>query len=74
MNRKNGIDTVKHLKFAKVDYKICKNEKDLEFREIYRCNDLTPIFFNFKLANNNLWYSKTYKQCQTLLLNQKIPK
>ena len=35
-------------------------------------NGLTHKFLNFKLANRNLRYSNSYKQCQSLLLKEEI--
>ena len=33
---------------------------------------LTPKFLNFKLANSSLKHSRTYKQCQLMLLKENI--
>ena len=33
---------------------------------------MTPKFLNFKLANSSMKYSRTYKECQTLLLKEEI--
>ena len=64
---------VKELrKFEKLDYKIRKNETDLEFLNSCIENDVTPKFLSFKLPNNNLRNSITYKECQLQLLNQEI--
>ena len=64
-------ETVKQLwKFGKLDYKVRKNHGDLEFLKLCQENDSTPKFLNFKLANRNLHYSNSYKQCQSLLLNE----
>ena len=66
-------DTVKQLqKFEKLDYKVQKNQDDLEFLKLCQENDLTPKFLNFKLVNNNLRYSSSYKQCQSLLLKEEV--
>ena len=59
-------------KFEKLDYKIRKNEADLEFLKSYQHNQLTPKFSNFKVASSNLRYSKTYRQYQSQLLKQQI--
>ena len=68
-----GSDTVKQLrKFEKLDYKVRKNQGDLEFLKLCQENGLTPKFLNFKLANRNLRYSNSYKQCQSLLLKEEI--
>ena len=56
----------------KLDYKVRKNQDDLEFLKLCRENGLTPKFLNFKLANRNLRYSNSYKQCQSLLLKEEI--
>lgn len=57
------IDKVTYLrKFVKLDNKIHKNEADIEFLK---------MFLNFKLANNNMRYSETHKQCQTYSLTKK---
>ena len=39
---------------------------------VFQTNGLTPKFLNFKLANRNLRYSNSYKQCQSLLLKEEI--
>ena len=54
------------------DYKVCKNRGDLEFLKLCQENGLTPKFLNFKIANRNLRYSYSYKQCQSLLLKEEI--
>ena len=59
-------------KFEKLDYKIRKNEADLEFLTSFQHNQLTPKFLNFKVASSNLPYSKTYRQCQGHLLKKEI--
>ena len=59
-------------KFEKLDYKIRKNEADLEFLTSCQHNQLTPKFLIFKVASSNLCYSKTYRQCQRQLLKQEI--
>ena len=59
-------------KFEKLDYKIRKNEADLEFLTSCQHNQLTPKFLKFKVASSNLRYSKTYRQCQRQLLKQEI--
>ena len=73
MRKRYGSDTVKQLrKFEKLDYKVCKNQGDLEFLKLCQENGLTSKFLNFKLANRNLRYSYSYKQCQSLLLKEEI--
>ena len=68
-----GSDTVKQLrKFEKLDYKVRKNQGDLEFLKLCQENGLTPKFLNLKPANRNLRYSYSYKQCQSLLLKEEI--
>ena len=56
----------------KLDYRLCKAELDLEF--LCKCNDnnVIPKFLNFRVANNHLTFSTTYKQCQSNLLNEEI--
>ena len=66
-------DTVKQLrKFEKLDYKVRKSQGDLEFLKLCQEIGLTPKFLNFKFANRNLYYSNSYKQCQSLLLKEEI--
>ena len=73
IRKRYGSDTVKQLrKFEKRYYKVRKNQGDLEFLKICQENGLTPKFLNFKLANMNLRYSNSYKQCQSLLLKEEI--
>ena len=68
-----GSHTVKQLqKFEKLDYKVCKNWSDLEFLKLCQENGLTPKFLNFNIANGNLCYSYSYKQCQYWLLKEGI--
>ena len=68
-----GSDPVKQLRrFEKLDYKVRKNQSDLEFLKLCQENGLTPKFLNFKFANSNLHYSNSYKQCQSLLLKEEI--
>ena len=67
--KRYGCDTVKQLrKFEKLDYKVHKNLGDLEFLKLCQENGLTPKCLDFKLANRNLCYSNSYKQCQPLSL------
>ena len=71
--KRYSSDTVKQLrKFEKLDYKVRRNQGDLEFLKLCQENGLTPKFLNFKLANRNLRYSNSYKQCQSLLLKEEI--
>ena len=73
IRKRYGSDTVKQLRrFEKLDYKVRKNQGDLEFLKLCQENGLTPKFLNFKLANSNLRYSNSYKQCQSLLLKEEI--
>ena len=59
-------------KFEKLDFKIRKNEADLEFLQMCHQDGLTPKFLNFKLANSSLKHSKTCKQYQLMLLKEEI--
>ena len=59
-------------KFEKLDDEVCKNQGDLQFLKLCQENGLTPKFLNFKLANRNLRYSNSYKQCQSLLRKEEI--
>ena len=66
-------EAVKWLyKFEKLDFKIWKKEANLQFLQSCHQEGLTPKFLNFKLANSSLKYSKTYKQCQLMLLKEEI--
>ena len=70
---KYNENTVKRIrKLEKLDYRIRKIELDLEF--LCECNDnnVIPKFLNFRVANNNLKFSTTYKQCQSNLLREEI--
>ena len=72
-NDKTNDNTVKQIcKFEKLDYKIRKNEADLEFLTSCQHNQLAPKFLNFRVASSNLHYSKTYRQCQRHLLKKEI--
>ena len=69
IRKRYGSDTVKQLrKFEKLDYKVHKNQGDLEFLKLCQENGLTPKFLNFRLAKNNLRYSNSYKTVSALLL------
>ena len=59
-------------KFEKLDFKIRKNEADLEFLTSFQHNQLTPKLLKFKVTSSNLPYSKTYTQCHRQLLKKKI--
>ena len=59
-------------RFEKLDFKIRKNEADLEFLQSCLDNQLIPKFLNFKVANSGLRFSRTYKQCQQQLLKQEV--
>ena len=56
----------------KLDYRLRKAELDLEF--LCKCNDnnVIPKFLNFRVTNNHLKFSTTYKQCQSNLLREEI--
>ena len=45
---------------------------DLEFLELCWSNNLIPNFLKFKVTNNQLKFSKTYRDCQLRLLKQEI--
>ena len=71
--RKISLEAVKWFcKFEKLDFKIWKNEADLQFLQSCHQEGLTPKFLNFKLANSSLKHSRTYKQCQLMLLKEEI--
>ena len=73
IRKRYGSDAVKQLRiFGKLDYKVRKNQGDLEFLKLCQENGSTPKFLNFKLVNSNLCYSNSCKQCQSLLLKEKI--
>ena len=67
IRKRYGTDAVKWLrKFEKLDFKIRKNEADLQFLQSCHQEGLTPKFLNFKLASSSLKHSRTYKQCQLM--------
>ena len=71
IRKRYNDNTVKEIhKFEKLDYKIRKDEAELEFLTSCQHHQLTPKFLNFKVAGSNLHYSKTYRQCQRQLLKQ----
>ena len=73
IRKRYGTDAVKWLrKFEKLDFKIRKNEADLQFLQSCHQEGLTPKFLNFKLASSSLKHSRTYKQCQLMLLKEEI--
>ena len=55
-------------RFEMLDFKILKNEADLDFLQSCQQNNLIPKFLNFKVARSSLRFSRTYKQCQRQLL------
>ena len=59
-------------RFEKLDFKLRKNEADLDFLQSCQQNHLRPKFLNFKVASSSLHFSRTYKKCQLQLLKQKI--
>ena len=66
-------NTVKRIrKLEKIGYLLRKAELDLEF--LCKCNDnnVIPKFLNFRVANNHLKFSTTYKQCQSNLVKEEI--
>ena len=73
IRKRYSADAVIRLrKFEKLDFEIRKNEADLEFLQMCHHEGLTPKFLNFKLANSGLKHSRTYKQCQSMLLKEDI--
>ena len=66
-------EIVKQIRrFEKLDFKIRKNEADLDFLQSCQQNNLIPKFLNFKVASSSLQFSRTYKQCLKQLLKQEI--
>ena len=66
IRKRYGSDTVKQLwKFEKLDYKVRKNQGNLDFLKLCQKNSLTPKFLNFKLVNRSLCYSNSSKQCKS---------
>ena len=57
-----------------LDFKIQKNQADLDFLQSCQQNSLIPKFLNFKVASRSLRFSRMYKQCQRQLLKQEIKK
>ena len=73
IRKRYGSDAVKWLrKFEKLDFKIRKNEVDLQFLQSCHQEGLTHKFLNFKLANSSLKHSRTYKHCQLMFLKEEI--
>ena len=61
IRKRYGSEAVKLLrKFEKLDFKIRKNEADLQFLQRCHQEGLAPKFRNFKLANSSLKHSRTY--------------
>ena len=66
-------EIVKQIRrFEKLDFKIRKNEANLDFLQSCQQNNLIPKFLNFKVASSSLRFSRTYKQCQRQSLKQEI--
>ena len=66
-------EIVKQIRrFEKLDFKIRKNEANLDFLQSCQQNNLIPKFLNFKVASSSLRFSRMYEQCQKQLLKQEI--
>ena len=68
-----GDKIIKRLrKFEKIDYRLRKDEVDLEF--VIKCtdNNVIPKFSDFCLANRSLRFFITYAHCQSNLLLEEI--
>ena len=59
-------------RFEQLDFKIRKNEADLDFLQLCQQNNLIPKFLNFKVASSSLRFSRTQKHSQRQLLKQVI--
>ena len=59
-------------KFEKLDYRIRKVILDQNFLETCSSNDVIPNFLNFRTTNSRLKDSKSYEECQKLLLQEEI--
>ena len=70
----NGVIVKQIRRFEKLDFKIQKNEADLDFLQPFQQNNLIPKFPHFKVASSSLCFSRTYKQCLRQLLKQEIKK
>ena len=70
----NGVIVKQIRRFEKLDFKIQKNEADLDFLQPFQQNNLIPKFPHFKVASSSLCFSRTYKQCQRQLLKREIKK
>ena len=46
-------------RFEQLDFKIRKNEADLDFLQLCQQNNLIPKFLNFKVASSSLRFSRT---------------
>ena len=71
-DRYNADALNKIRRLEKLDFKIRKNELDMEFLQICLENNLTLKFLNFKLTNSLLRSSKAYRECQTKLLKEEL--
>ena len=73
IHKRYSTDAVKWSRnFEKLDFDIRKNEPNLQFLQSCHQQGLTPKFLNFKLASSSLKHSRTYKQCQLMLLKEEI--
>ena len=70
----NGVIVKQIRRFEKLDFKIQKNEADLDFLQPFQQNNLISKFPHFKVASSSLRFSRTYKQCQRQLLKREIKK
>ena len=54
----------------------CLRKTELDLKLLRKCNNnnVVPKFLSFRVANNNLKNSSTYKQCQSNLLREEICK
>ena len=68
-----GADVVQSLrKWEKLNFKRRKVQLDIEFLRKCESQCLIPAFLKFKLPNQNLRSSSSYKSCQLKLLHQEI--
>ena len=73
IRKRYGDDIVKKVRqFEKFDFKYRKTLLDLDFLDNCLKNNIIPKFVQFRVSNNGLRHSSTYKQCQIKLIQQEV--
>ena len=73
IRKRYGDDVLKDVRhYEKLDKRCRKLSLDIDFIETCLRNDVIPTFVRFKLVNQNLRNSSTYRECQVNLLKEEL--